>query len=289
LTVGALLPLLQGIPLLLFTSPLQVKVIPELIYDRNCTVLFGSSSFLSQWGRSASRFDFNRLRYVIAGAEKLQPAVRDLWLDKFAILIFEGYGVTETAPVIAVNTRHANQIGTVGQLVPALRAKIVPIEGLSEGGRLHVAGLNVMRGYYLADAPAQLSPVPSLIGAPWYDTGDLAQLEDNGMLRILGRQKRFAKIGGEMVSLALTEQLAYLLDAEGQHAAVVVADAYKGERIVLVTTNALLDRTQLAAQAKASALPEIVLPKAFVVVDALPVLGSGKLDLVALTNVATQS
>ena len=289
LTVGALLPLLRGIPLLLFTSPLQVKLIPELIYDRNCTVLFGSSSFLSQWGRSASVFDFHRLRYVIAGAEKLQPVVRDMWLNKFGILIFEGYGVTETAPVIAVNTRHANEIGTVGQLVPAMQACVVAVEGLSEGGRLHVSGLNVMRGYYLADAPTILSPVPSLIGAPWYDTGDLGQLEDNGMLRILGRQKRFAKVGGEMVSLELTEQIARLIDSEGGHAAVAVSDAHKGERIVLVTTNAQLDRTQMASQAKAAALPEIALPKAFVVVETLPLLGSGKLDLVALTNVVKQS
>jgi len=289
LTVGALLPLLRGIPLLLFPSPLQVKVIPELIYDRNCTVLFGSSTFLSQWGRSASRFDFHQLRYVIAGAEKLQPAVRDLWLDKFGILIFEGYGVTETAPVIAVNTRHANQIGAVGQVVPAMQVCIVPVEGLSEGGRLHVSGLNVMRGYYLPDAPATLSSVPSLIGAPWYDTGDLAKLEENGILCILGRQKRFAKVGGEMVSLELTEQLACLVDGDGQHAAVAVSDPHKGERIVLVTTNAHLDRSQLATQAKAMSLPEIALPKSFVLVESLPLLGSGKLDLVALANLVKQS
>jgi acyl-[acyl-carrier-protein]-phospholipid O-acyltransferase/long-chain-fatty-acid--[acyl-carrier-protein] ligase len=289
LTVGAILPLLRGIPLLLFTSPLQVKVIPELIYDRNCTVLFGSSTFLSQWGRSASRFDFHRLRYVIAGAEKLQPAVRDLWLDKFAILIFEGYGVTETAPVIAVNTRQFNQIGTVGQLVPGMQACIVPVEGLSEGGRLHVSGANVMRGYYLADAPNQLSAVPSLIGAPWYDTGDLARLEEGGVLRILGRQKRFAKIGGEMVSLELTEQLACLVDGDGHHAAVTVSDAHKGERIVLVTTNVALARSQLAAQAKTSGIPEIALPRGFVVVEKLPLLGSGKLDFAALASLAAQS
>jgi acyl-[acyl-carrier-protein]-phospholipid O-acyltransferase/long-chain-fatty-acid--[acyl-carrier-protein] ligase len=289
LTVGALLPLLRGIPLVLFTSPLQIKLIPELIYERNCTVLFGSSTFLSQWGRSAARFDFHQLRYVIAGAEKLQPTVRELWLDKFGILIFEGYGVTETAPVIAVNTRHANQIGTVGQLVPAMQACIVPVEGLDDGGLLHVAGLNVMRGYYLADSPAQLSPVPSQIGAPWYDTGDLAKLESNGMLRILGRQKRFAKVGGEMVSLELTEHLARLIDNEGQHAAIAISDVHKGERIILITTNSTLDRSQFAMRAKIETIPEIVLPKAFVVVEALPLLGSGKLDLVALTKLAMQS
>ena len=288
LTVGALLPLLRGIPLVLFTSPLQIKLIPELIYERNCTVLFGSSTFLSQWGRSAARFDFHQLRYVIAGAEKLQPTVRELWLDKFGILIFEGYGVTETAPVIAVNTRHANQIGTVGQLVPAMQACIVPVEGLDDGGLLHVAGLNVMRGYYLADSPAQLSPVPSQIGAPWYDTGDLAKLESNGMLRILGRQKRFAKVGGEMVSLELTEHLARLIDNEGQHAAVAISDVHKGERIILITTNSTLDRSQFAMRAKIETIPEIVLPKAFVVVEALPLLGSGKLDLAALTKLAMQ-
>jgi len=289
LTVGVLLPLLRGIPLLLFTSPLQVKLIPELIYDRNCTVLFGSSAFLSHWGRSASCFDFHHLRYVIAGAEKLQPAVRTLWLEKFGIHIFEGYGVTETAPVIAVNTRHSNEIGSVGQLVPCMQACVVPVEGLSEGGRLHVSGLNVMRGYYLAEAPAVLSPVPSLIGEPWYDTGDLALIAENGIVRILGRQKRFAKVGGEMVSLELTEQLARLVDRDGQHAAVAVSDAQKGERIVLVTTNPLLDRTQLTTQAKITATPEVALPKAFVVVESLPLLGSGKLDLVTLSNLATRS
>jgi acyl-[acyl-carrier-protein]-phospholipid O-acyltransferase/long-chain-fatty-acid--[acyl-carrier-protein] ligase len=287
LTVGCLLPLIRGIPLCLFVSPLQTKRIAELIGERHCTVLFGSSSFLSQWGRAASPADFAHLRYVIAGAEKLQPIVRDYWIDKFGIVIFEGYGVTETSPVIAVNTRYANRIGTVGKLVPNMRAALAPVEGLTEGGRLHVAGPNVMRGYYLPEYPAQLSPVSSMLGEPWYDTGDLAVLEADGFVRILGRQKRFAKIGGEMVSLALTETIAREVSPEMQHAAVAISDANKGEKIVLVTTDTNIQRSFLVDVLKVLALPELCLPKHILVVDALPLLGSGKLDLVALSQLAS--
>lgn len=289
LTVGALLPLLGGIDVILFPSPLLVRQIPERIYDRDCTVLFGSSSLLAQWGRSAARFDFRRLRYVIAGAEKLQPAVRDLWLEKFGLLIFEGYGVTETAPVIAVNTRMANRLGTVGRLVPGMQAQLLPVDGLSEGGRLQVCGPNVMQGYYLPEQPEVLSPPPSPLGAPWYDTGDVALLESEGFLRILGRVKRFAKVGGEMVSLELTERLAQQASPLAQHGAVALADVGRGERIVLLTTDTGLERAALLAAARALSLPELVLPRAIHAVTALPLLGSGKLDLARLSQMAQQA
>ncbi|MCH9742501.1 MAG: AMP-binding protein [Proteobacteria bacterium] len=289
LTVGCLLPLLKGYYVVLYPNPLLVKQIPKAIKAKQCTVLFGSSSFFSQWGRSADDDDMASLRYVIAGAEKLQPTVRTYWQNRFSIPILEGYGVTETAPVIAVNTLENNKIGSVGQLIPMMQAAFSPVDGLAVGGRLHVSGPNVMLGYYLAEAPKRLSPVPSLLGAPWYDTGDLACMNDDDTLTILGRQKRFAKVGGEMVSLAATESLAQHLDPEGQHAAAAVADPQRGERIVLLTTNPHLSRSLLAEVAKQQQLPEIVLPRAFMVVEKLPVLASGKLDLAALASLAMQA
>jgi acyl-[acyl-carrier-protein]-phospholipid O-acyltransferase/long-chain-fatty-acid--[acyl-carrier-protein] ligase len=287
LTVGCLLPLVQGICFRLFPSPLLVKAIPESIRQHQSTVLFGSSSLLHQWGRNAQTEDFASLRYVIAGAEKLQPSVRLDWQQRFGIDILEGYGVTETSPVIAVNTYQDHVAGSVGRLVQGMSAKLVSVEGLAEGGRLWVRGPNVMRGYYLPMLPGQLTPLAQACGdGEWYDTGDLARFDDTQHLIILGRQKRFAKVGGEMVSLELTEQLARASDEQYQYAAVSVSNVGKGERIVLVTTNPRISRVDLAVQCKLLGISELALPRDFVVVDALPMLASGKLDLVALSKLA---
>jgi acyl-[acyl-carrier-protein]-phospholipid O-acyltransferase/long-chain-fatty-acid--[acyl-carrier-protein] ligase len=257
-------------------------VIPEVIYDRGCSVLFGTSTFLGNYGKHAHPYDFYRLRYAVAGAEKLSDSVRDTWVEKFGIRILEGYGATETAPVIAVNTPMAFRRGTVGQLLPSMLGQLVPVPGIERGGMLHVSGPNLMSGYLRVEKPGVLEPPKSALGEGWYETGDICDIDADGFVTILGRVKRFAKIAGEMVSLEVVEKLALAASAEGQHAATAIPDPQRGETIVLFSTDTALTRDRLQQAARSGGLPEIAVPRTVVAVDALPLLGTGKIDYTAL-------
>ncbi|MBS1207910.1 MAG: bifunctional 2-acylglycerophosphoethanolamine acyltransferase/acyl-ACP synthetase [Proteobacteria bacterium] len=282
LTVGGLLPAISGAKVFLYTSPLHYRVIPELVYDRNCTILLGTSTFLSNYAKHAHPYDFYRLRYVIAGAEKLTQTVRTNWFEKFGIRILEGYGATECAPVLAVNTRMAYRTGSVGQLLPGMQARLVPVPGVEVGGALHVSGPNLMSGYLRADNPGVLEPPSSEVGPGWYSTGDIVDIDADGYLYIVGRIKRFAKVAGEMISLESVERLATLASDKGTHAATSQPDASRGENILLYTTDKSLTRDQLQAAARSGGWPEIAVPRKVIVLEELPVLGSGKTDYVTL-------
>lgn len=286
LTAGAMVPVLSGAPLFLYTSPLHYRVIPELAYDRNCTVMIGTATFLSNYAKHAHPYDFFRMRYVISGAEKLSQATREQWIERFGIRIMEGYGATETGPVLSVNTNMAYRSGSVGQFLPCVEHKVIPIPGITHGGTLHVRGPNIMTGYYHLSKPGVLEPLGSEVGPGWYNTGDVVEVDGDGYIHIIGRVKRFAKIAGEMVSLETSERLAVTASPGAMHACVSQTDPRRGENIILFSTDRELTRDRLVAAARQLGVPELAVPRRIVPRDALPLLGSGKTDYVTLKLLA---
>lgn len=278
LTGGTLLPLLNGVRTLLYPNPLHYGTIPAFAYDASATILFGSDTFLAGYARMAQSYDFYSLRYIFAGAERVKPETRAAFADKFGLRILEGYGATECAPVIAVNTPMHFRAGSVGRLLPGMEARLEPVPGIDEGGRLFVRGPNVMAGYFLGGQPGMLQPPQD----GWHDTGDIVAVDADGFLTILGRAKRFAKIGGEMVSLGAVEGYAAALWSEGQHAVVARPDARKGEQLILFSTTPDASAKALQAWGRSHGVAELMLPKEVRVVEAIPVLATGKADYVAL-------
>ena len=283
LTAGLVLPLVSGVPVYLYPSPLHYRLVPELVYGSNATIVFGTDTFLSGYARTAHPYDFRSLRYCFAGAEPVKSSTREVYMEKFGVRILEGYGVTEAAPVIAINTPMVNKAGTVGTLMPGMEARLEPVPGVDEGGRLHVRGPNVMAGYLRADNPGVLEPPVD----GWHDTGDIVTIDADGLVTIRGRAKRFAKVGGEMVSLAAVEALAGELWPGVPYAAARVPDARKGERLVLVTEAPDATRADFVRFAKGRGAADVMVPSE-VLIEKVPVLGSGKVDFVAVSRLVTE-
>jgi acyl-[acyl-carrier-protein]-phospholipid O-acyltransferase/long-chain-fatty-acid--[acyl-carrier-protein] ligase len=280
LTIGFMLPVISGVPVYFYPSPLHYRIVPELVYGTNATIFFGTDTFLSGYARSAHAYDFRSIRYVLAGAEPVKQSTRDIWCEKFGVRILEGYGVTETAPVLALNTPMFNKFGTVGRLMPGVEHRLETVPGVEEGGRLLVRGPNVMMGYLKADHPGELQPPPD----GWYDTGDIVTIDAEGFVTIKGRAKRFAKVGGEMVSLAAVEQLAADLWPKAMSAAATEIDPRKGERIVLVTQEKNASRADFMAFAKSRGASDLSIPAEVLYVERVPLLGSGKIDFAGVTK-----
>jgi acyl-[acyl-carrier-protein]-phospholipid O-acyltransferase / long-chain-fatty-acid--[acyl-carrier-protein] ligase len=278
LTAGTVLPLVSGVSTYLYPSPLHYRTVPELIYGVGATIIFGTDTFLNGYARVANPYDLRSVRYIFAGAEPVKESTRRLYLEKFGLRILEGYGVTECSPVMALNTPMFNKFGTVGRLLPGIEARLEKVEGVEDGGRLFVKGPNVMLGYLRADNPGVLEPPPD----GWHDTGDIVAIDDEGFVTIKGRAKRFAKVGGEMISLAAVETLAGELWPNNVTAVAAAADARKGERLIMVTDKHGATRSEFMTFARSKHASELMLPAEVIVLDKMPLLGSGKVDQVAI-------
>lgn len=283
-TAGVMLPLITGTKLHLFISPLRYRAIPEIAYRRDCTILFGTSTFLSFYARYANPMDFCRLRYVISGGEKLSPEVARVWMEKFGLRILEGYGSTECAPVVSLATPAGYRRNSVGRFLPGIDYRIEPMDGVDKGGVLHIRGPNLMLGYYRYDNPGVIVAPRSSAGEGWYDTGDVVEVDHDGMVTISGRVKRFAKIAGEMVSLDMIEHVAREASPEHHHAAVLIVQDFGGETTVLFTTDAKLTRAQLLESAKELGTHDLSVARRIVPLTEIPLLASGKVDYVGLKS-----
>lgn len=280
LTGGTIVPLLSGVRTFHYPSPLHYRIVPGLIYDTDATICFGTDTFLNGWARFAHPYDFYAMRYIFAGAEKVRDETKRLFAERFGVRILEGYGATETAPALAMNTAMHCRQGTVGRFLPGIDWRLEPVLGIDDGGRLFVRGPNVMLGYLRDAAPGQLE----VLADGWYDTGDIVSVDAQGFVTILGRAKRFAKIGGEMVSMTAAESLAAAVWPGEPLAVVNVPDPRKGEQLLLVTARQNADIRDILAHARSRGVPELMVPRALLKVDAVPMLGTGKIDYPAVSQ-----
>ena len=280
LTGGVMLPLLNGMKAFQYPSPLHIKQIPPLVKDSKASILLATDTFINQYARSAEPDELAGLKFVVCGAEKVRDETHNLINSKFGpIPLLEGYGATEASPVIAVNKPGDNRRGTVGGLLPGIETRLEVVEGIPGGGKLLVRGPNVMSGYLAADGSVEAP------AGGWHDTGDVVSLSDDNWIKILGRVKRFAKVGGEMVSLTAAEDLAAAVWPDSRHAVIAQPDPRKGERLVLITDRRDADSSALIAHAQDIGAPELAVPRRIVRVQEIPVLGTGKTDYVALQRI----
>ena len=277
LTVGTWLPMVRGIYTFIYLSPLHYRMVPTVFYDRDCTIMIGTNTFLNGYARKAHPYDFRSLRYLFVGAEKVQEATANLWARRFGVRILEGYGATECSPCVSLNTNMEARFGTAGKLLPGMEYRLEPVEGVPEGGRLFVRGPNVMKGYLNPDANTQFQALGG-----WYDTGDIASVDADRFVTIHGRLKRFAKVSGEMVSLtAVEEALAGAFPQYGLRCQIAVVsrqDEEKGERLVAVTNERRLQLDEVRAAVKAKGLANLCVPREVMYVREIPKLGTGKVD-----------
>lgn len=276
-TVTFWLPLCNGMTIITYANPLEFKNIANIIREERPTLVVATPFFLSGFIRQAKDGDFSSLRFAIAGADKLPDWLREEYTSKHAVEIFEGYGATETAPVISVNTPGFNRHGSIGKPLPGVQIKIVDVDTgevltNDQQGKILVKGDLVMKGY-LGDVEETALRIEN----GWYETGDMGVMDNDGFLWHKGRLKRFIKIGGEMVSLVQVEAaLENVLPAEIEYCAVEMPDKRKGATVGVAITEKINEKE--VSEAISKLLPAIAMPRNFVVLEELPKMGSGKVD-----------
>ena len=283
INVGTLTPLFGGVFTYLYPNPKHFTQIPNIIYEKEMTIILGTNTFLSAYHRSAHPYDFNKVRIAVAGGEKLTSETRRAYANTYGIRVIEGYGSTECSPVISCNSPIYNKPGSVGTLLPGVESKLTPFPSRDNAFELHVKGDNVMLGYLLSHEPGKLVKPED----GWYATGDVVEIDDFGFISIVDRAKRFAKIGGEMISLSQVEDVIQSTWPEFDHGLVTVSDLKRGEKIILITTNPEADRKSLLSKFSENGLSNIALPSIIEFMKELPLLGSGKIDYVKLKSLVT--
>jgi acyl-[acyl-carrier-protein]-phospholipid O-acyltransferase/long-chain-fatty-acid--[acyl-carrier-protein] ligase len=277
LTAGTLVPLVRGLFVHLYPSPLHYRVVPTMVYFSDSTVMLGTNTFLNGYARKAHPLEFRSVRYLFAAGEKLQESTAATWSQRFGVRVLEGYGATECSPCISINLPTWPKNGSAGRLLPGMEWRLEPVDGVADGGRLLVRGPNVMRGYLNPEANAAFKALGG-----WYDTGDIVRVDEDNYLFILGRLKRFAKISGEMVSLtAVEDALAGAFPHYGLRCQVAVVsrpDENRGEMLVAVTNEPKLRIEELRETIRAKGFPNICVPREVKCVRAIPMLGTGKVN-----------
>ena len=286
LVVGTLFPVFEGAKLFLYPSPLHYRIIAELVYEISATIMFGTDTFFRGYGRIAHPFDFHNVRFMYGGAEAVKPDTRNMWMERLGVKVMEAYGTTECSPVVCANNSIFNRFGSIGKIAPAIEYRIDPVPGIETGGELVVKGPNIMLGYIMPDNPGVLVPPEG----GWYHTGDVVDVDEIGFMFIKDRIKRFAKIGGEMVSLNAVNEMvcnAYQ-DNEYQYGVVATPHESKGEQIVLVTNNPNVTQEGLHAYIKQNGMSELYLPRVILHMEKLPVFATGKMDNITLKKMVME-
>lgn len=277
LSIGTLLPLVRGVYTFLYPSPLHYRLVPEMVYDQDCTIMLATNTFLNGYARRSHPYDFQSVRYLFAGAEKTQSSTFKLWSEKYGIRILEGYGATECSPCISVNTYLSPKVGSAGRFLPGIEYRLEKVDGVETGGRLHVRGPNIMEGYLNPDANAAFKELEG-----WYDTGDIVDVDEAGFVHIIGRLKRFAKISGEMVSLTAIEQsLTGKFEHLGLRIEVVVLtqpDTRRGEKLIAIANHRHISLTEVQDVVRDAGHSNLSVPREIKYVKTIPKLGSGKTD-----------
>ena len=287
LTINLWTPLCLGMTAIAYANPLDFKIVAKIIKEDKPQLLVGTPLFLEGYARQSQAGDFSSVELAVSGADKCPESLRQLYKEKHELEIFEGYGTTETSPVISVNPRDKNKPGSIGVAIPGTEIRIENIDtgadcATGETGKILVRGDGVMSGYLNDIEESHLR-----LKSGWYDTGDLGYLDGDGFLWHKGRLKRFVKIGGEMISLVMVEETLNNLTPEDiECCAVELPDAKRGSRIIAVTNKAIDE--QAVIKKLSDEIPNLALPKKFVIVDEFPYMGSGKTDFRTLTNIVRE-
>ncbi|MDA3885544.1 MAG: AMP-binding protein [Candidatus Delongbacteria bacterium] len=277
LTTSFFLPLLSGAAVNTFANSLEYQSVANGIKKNKCTIITATPTFIRGYSQKSVAGDFESLRLVIAGGDKLNVNIKDSFYHKHGIDILEGYGTTETSPVISVNRSDNNKFGSIGQPLPGVNVKIVGIDSeeevaTGEKGKILVKGRLVMKGYY-----SDLEETALHIHKGWYDTGDIGVMDEDGFLWHKGRLRRFVKIGGEMVSLvAIENAIEKHMGEDELCCAVEIPHITKGAEIVVAIT-AEIDEKDLKKKLSKE-LPPIAIPKKIIYYSELPVMGNGKVN-----------
>ena len=287
LTVNLWVTFYMGMTMVAYANPLDFQTISRIAREEKPTVMVGTPSFFWGYLHKSEPGDFKSLRLMVAGADKCPDALRAGWKEKHGVTLLEGYGATETSPVISVNSPEMNRPGSTGKLIPGVQVKIENFETgddcpVGQTGKIMVKGDLVMKGYY--DDPELTDDA---IFEGWYNTGDMGFFDSEGYLWHAGRFKRFVKIGGEMVSLVKVENTLEKFLPVGVNCCVVeVHDEKKGASIV-ATVSIEVNKTEILRKMGAE-LPNIALPRQFIVIKDLPMMGTGKIDFRSVAKIVQE-